>query len=219
MNILIVGLGKIGSYLASELSESGTHDITGVEQDAARAVIVERLTNIKVLVADGCEPSLLEEAGIRNADLVVAATGHDEDNLVISQLAKKHFAVSKVIARVNNPLNQWLYNPDWGVDVPVSQTDIITKLIEEEISIGDLVTLLKLKGGEVALTEITLEEGSGVVGQKLADIELPADSNIVVLMRGREIIVPCGETRLAAGDQLLAVTLVASEKELLEALK
>ncbi|MHB8793629.1 MAG: potassium channel family protein [Thermoleophilia bacterium] len=218
MNVLIVGMGRTGSYLGNALAETGTHRVVAIESDESRAgEIVD--TRIRVLLADGCEPSVLEEAGVRNSDLVVATTGDDEDNLVISQLAKLHFGVDRVIARVNNPRNHWLYNKEWGVDVAVSPTDIITKIIEEEMSLGDLVTLLKLKGGKVALAEITLSAEAKATGKKLSDLQLPHDSVIVVVMRGGEVIVPGGQTILMEGDELLAVTSVEKELDLKEALQ
>ena len=174
---------------------------------------------VKIVWADGCEPSVLEEAGARNSDLLVATTGDDEDNLVISQLAKVHFGVPRVIARVNNPRNNWLYTKEWGVDVAVSPTDIITKIIEEEMSLGDLVTLLKLKGGEVALTEIKLGPTSRATGKLVSELKLPPGSVLVVIMRDGEVIVPGGPTRLKAEDQVLAVTSVDKEHDLMEILQ
>ncbi len=218
MNVLIVGLGRTGSYLSEALAESGTHRVIAVELDEERATGTFP-DNVKVIWADGCEPSVLEEAGVRNSDLVVTTTGNDEDNLVIAQLAKMHFGVPRVIARVNNPRNHWLYTGEWGVDVAVSPTDIITKIIEEEMSLGDLVTLLKLKGGEVALAEIKLEPDSKVAGRLVGELELPHGSVIVVVMRGGEVIVPGGRTRLEVNDELLAVTSVDREHELMEALR
>jgi trk system potassium uptake protein TrkA len=218
MNILIVGLGRTGLYLSEALAETGTHRAVVVESNENRAKAASQ-EKIRVIWADGCDPSVLEEAGVRNSDLVVATTGDDEDNLVISQLAKFHFGVPRVIARVNNPRNHWLYTKEWGVDVAVSPTDIITKIIEEEMSLGDLVTLLKLKGGEVALTEITLGTDSRAAGQLVGDLSLPKGSVIVAIMRDGEVIVPGGQTRLMVNDELVAVTSVTKERELMEALR
>lgn len=218
MNVLIVGLGRTGAYLAEALSETGTHRLVAVEIDDSRDSAAAVADKVRVVWADGCEPSVLEEAGVRNTDLVVATTGDDEDNLVISQLARLHFNVPRVIARVNNPRNRWLYTREWGVDVAVCPTDIITKIIEEEMSLGDLVTLLKLKGGEVALTETKLDAGSGAVGRKVSELAIPEGSVLVVIMRGGEVIFPGGETRLEAGDEILAVTSVEKERQLLKAL-
>ena len=218
MNVLIVGLGRTGSYLADALAESGAHRVVAVESDESRDVSTTA-AKIKVIWADGCEPTVLEEAGVRNSDLVVATTGDDEDNLVIAQLAKMHFGVPRVIARVNNPRNHWLYTKEWGVDVAVSPTDIIAKIIEEEMSLGDLVTLLKLKGGAVALAEIKLKQSSKAAGSLVGELKLPQGVVIVAVMRGGEVIVPGGETRLEADDELLAVTSVEREHELLEALQ
>lgn len=217
MNVLIVGMGRTGGFLASALVESGVHQVSGIEarEDHARTLAA---AGIRVLQADGCEPSVLEEAGIRNADLVVATTGDDEDNLVIAQLAKLHFKVPRVIARVNHPRNHWLFTREWGVDVAVSPTEIITTIIEEEMTLGDLVTLLKLKGGEVALTELTLGDDSRAAGRTLSELEIPSGAVIVAVMRGGEVIIPGGPTRLLAGDEVLAVTSVDRERELMQAL-
>jgi len=218
VNVLIVGLGRTGSYLAEALAESGTHKIVAIESDPSRAVS-SGTANVRVIRADGCEPADLEKAGIRNSDLVVATTGDDEDNLVIAQLAKLHFGVQRVIARVNNPRNHWLYNKEWGVDVAVSPTDIITKIIEEEMSLGDLVTLLKLKGGAVALAEIKLTPSSRAAGKRIDELGLPQGVVIVVVMRDGDVVVPGGETQLEADDELLAVTSVDREHELMEVLQ
>ncbi|MHB9053439.1 MAG: potassium channel family protein [Thermoleophilia bacterium] len=218
MNVLIVGRGRTGAYLSEALAEAGTHRVVVVESRENRAA-EPAPAGIRVMWADGCDPSILEEAGVRNSDLVVATTGDDEDNLVIAQLAKLHFGVPRVIARVNNPRNYWLYTKEWGVDVAVSPTDIITKIIEEEMSLGDLVTLLKLKGGEVALAEITINTGSKVAGKLVSDLSLPKGSVIVAIMRGGEVIVPGGPTQLMPNDELLAITSVQKESELMQALQ
>lgn len=217
MNVLIVGLGRTGAYLAGSLVELGTNRVVAVEIDEGKATEVTD-DRIRVICADGCEPSVLEEAGVRNTDLVVATTGDDEDNLVISQLAKLHFGAPRVIARVNNPRNRWLYTKEWGVDVAVCPTDIISKIIEEEMSLGDLVTLLKLKGGQVALTETKLGPDTGAVGKTVSELAIPDGSVLVVIMRGGEVIFPSGQTKLEAGDEILAVTSVERERQLLEAL-
>lgn len=217
MNVLIVGMGRTGGYLANALVESGVHQISGIEAREDRAAALAA-AGIRVIQADGCEPATLEEAGVRNADLVVATTGDDEDNLVIAQLAKLHFQVPRVIARVNHPRNHWLYTREWGVDVAVSPTEIITTIIEEEMTLGDLVTLLKLKGGEVALTELTLGESSRAAGSTLSELEMPSGAVVVAVMRGGEVIIPGGSTRLLAGDEVLAVTSVDREHDLMRAL-
>lgn len=219
MNVLIVGMGKTGSFLAADLAERGAHELAAIECDKGRAEAASAIAGVSVTRGDGCEPSVLEEAGVRNADLVVAATGHDEDNLVIAQLARLHFGAGRVIARVNNPRNHWLFTPQWGVDVAVSPTHIITKIIEEEMSLGDLVTLLKLKGGKVALTEIKLAASATATGKLVSELPLPSDSLLVAVLRDEQLIFPGGETRLEAGDEVLAITSVDREAELLKALE
>ena len=217
MNVLIVGLGRTGAYLSQQLAQSGAHRVIAVEAREEQAHLVTEGT--RVIWADGCDPLVLENAGVRNSDLVVATTGDDEDNLVIAQLAKTHFGVPRLIARVNNPRNSWLYTRDWGVDVAVSPTDIITKIIQEEMSLGDLITLLKLRGGEVALVEITIAGDSSACGKSVSELRLPPGTVIVTVLRGGELIIPGGGTRLEGGDELLAVTSVNTEQGLVRALK
>lgn len=212
MKVLIVGLGKTGSYLAADLTEQGTHAITAIELDPETAAAGD---GYQIVAGDGCEPSVLEEAGVRNADLVIATTGHDEDNLVIAQLARLHFGAGRVIARVNNPRNHWLFTREWGVDVAISPTHIITKLIEEEMSLGDLVTLLKLRGGNTALAEIKLRADSKAAGHRVDELGLPPGSLLVAVMRGNQTFYPAGDFELAAGDEVLAITSVEQEPELL----
>lgn len=217
MNVLIIGLGKTGFQLAQDLAAGGNHRVAAIEVDESRAAAAD-IEGFSVVAKDACEPAVLEQAGIRNTELVVATTGDDEDNLVVAQLAKFHFGVPRVIARLNNPRNGWLYTPEWGIDIAVSPTAIITKIIEEEMSLGDLVTLLKLKGGEMALVEITLKPGSKAAGKLVSELSLPPGVVIAAVMRAGEVIVPGGPTRLEAGDELLAVTSVRKEADLLEAL-
>lgn len=218
MNVIIVGLGRTGAYLADALAEAGVHRVVAIEVDESKAAAAGVADSVKVIWDDGCEPAVLEEAGIRNTELVVATTGDDEDNLVVAQLARLHFNVPRVIARVNNPRNRWLYTREWGVDVAVCPTDIIAKIIEEEMSLGDLVTLLKLKGGEVALTETRLGPDCGAVGKKVSELDIPEGAVLVVIMRDGEVIFPGGQTELKAGDEVLAVTSVDRERQLREAL-
>lgn len=218
MNVLIVGIGKTGSFLAADLARQGVHSITAIEIDRE---VASRAPggSYRMITGDGCEPSVLEAAGVRKADLVIATTGHDEDNLVIAQLARLHFGAGRVIARVNNPRNHWLFTREWGVDVAISPTHFITKLIEEEMSLGDLVTLLKLRGGNTALAEITLKADSKATGRRVGELGLPDGSLLVAIIRGGETFYPAGDFRLEAEDEVLAITSVDKEPELLRVLE
>ena len=149
---------------------------------------------------------------------MVAATGDDEDNLVISLLAKQEFAVPRVVARVNYPDNQWLFNETWGVDVSVSTPHLLTSLVEEAVSVGDLVTLLRLEQGKVGLLEVTLAEGSPAEGLTCGELSMPPDSTLVAVVRDGHVIAPKGDTPLHAGDEVLALASPEAESDLKRAL-
>jgi len=213
MLAVIVGGGRGGSYLAGDLQTQG-YRIKVVDR---RPEVVARLRQEiggDVICGDGCSPQILDQVGVSQADLVVALTHNDEDNLVVCRLAKHHFHVPRVIARVNNPLNEWLYTKDWGVDVAISQVHLTSKVIEEEIGLGELVTLLKLNRGEAALVELRLPETSLCRGKAIRDVNLPSDAVIVSVIRAGKLVIPRGDTVFEAGDEILAVSTVAAEKPL-----
>jgi trk system potassium uptake protein TrkA len=213
MLAVIIGGGRGGSYLARDLQTQG-YRIKVVDR---RPEVVARLRQEiggDVICGDGCSPQILEQVGAAKADLVVALTHNDEDNLVVCRLAKHHFHVPRVIARVNNPLNEWLYTKDWGVDVAISQVHLTSKVIEEEIGLGELVTLLKLNRGEAALVELRLPETSPCRGKAIREVNLPSDAVIVSVIRAGKLVIPRGDTVFEAGDEILAVSTVAAEKPL-----
>lgn len=204
MKILIVGAGKVGKYLAEALSANHTVILLDIFEE--KSVLFEDNPSVKVHIGDGCEPLVLESAGAGKVDAIVAATGDDEDNLVISLLGKNQFKIRKVVARVNNPRNHWLFTRKWGVDVAISSPHIIYQLLEEELSLGDIVTLMKLKEGKVSLIELSVAENSEADGKKIKDLNLPEDSVITVQMRDADVVIPKGDTQLETGDNLLIVT-------------
>jgi trk system potassium uptake protein TrkA len=210
----------VGRHLADDLSERG-HEVTLIEQDtgvAARATR-ELTDSVRVLLGDACEPYVLEEAKLAEADALVAATGDDEDNLVTSLLAKQEFAVPRVLARVNHSKNEWMFNEQWGVDAAVSPPHILTALVEEAVSVGDLVRLLKLERGKVTLVEVVLDESASVAGRPMYELRLPVDSAIVAIIREGHVVIPQPETVLAAGDEIMAIATTGEvEEELLRAL-
>lgn len=213
MNVIIVGGGRTGSYLAQLLKEDG-HNVALLEKNPA---VFNRLVNqieVRHFQADGCDPAKLEEADARQADLMVAVTGDDEDNLVVSWLAKTVFHVKRVIARVNNPRNQWLFTAEWGVDIPISGVQVISKLIEEEATLGDVVTLLKLREGEVAIVELKLPATSPVVGRTISEVSLPENTVLVAILRDKQIIIPSAQIKFEPEDEILAVASVEKEAEL-----
>jgi trk system potassium uptake protein TrkA len=210
VRVAIAGGGNVGTAIARDLQANG-HDVLVIERDAE---LVERMgaeDSVTWVAADACEVSSLDRAGLDTADVVVAATGDDEDNLVISLLAKQEFAVPRVVARVNNPKNQWLFNESWGVDVSVSTPQLLTALVEEAVSVGSLVRLLRFEGGNAHLVEVTLAEGSPARGTSLADLDLPRDVTVVAVVRNDRLVVPRGDTVLNAGDEVLV--LVTGEAE------
>ena len=214
MRVVITGAGAVGRHLAADLNERG-HTVSLIEQDPA---VIEKAeewaSGVDLILGDGCEPWVLEKADLRTADVVVAATGDDEDNLVTSLLAKQEFGVPRVLARVNHPKNEWLFNEQWGVDAGVSPPHILTSMVEEAVTVGDLVRLLRLEGGKVALVEVTLPESSPNVGHPLYELRLPPDGAIVAILREGHVVIPQLETVLAASDEILALTSGMSESAL-----
>lgn len=202
MRILIVGAGKTGAFLAEKLHAD--HQVTVVEQRSDRVGYLRvAVPDVDVVEGDACEPEVLEEAGIAGTDLVAAVTGDDEDNLVVSMLAK-HYDVATVYARVNHPRNEWLFDREWGVDVSISGPSVIYGLIEKDLGFGDLITLLKLKAEGVYLEELTLPASASKIGKRLADVMLPTNVNVMAILAAEGYVQAArGETPLVAGDQLL----------------
>ena len=182
-----------------------------IEQDTDLVAKLRPTLDVTWFEGDACEVSTLHRAGMADADVVVAATGDDEDNLVVSLLAKQEFAVPRVVARVNHPKNHWLFNETWGVDVSVSTPHLLTALVEEAVSVGSLVRLLQFAEGEARLVEVTLAEDAPVKGQPLSEIDMPRDATIVAVIRNQRVVVPRGDTVLHAHDEVIA--LVTDESE------
>lgn len=203
MKVIVAGGGNIGRYLAADLAGRG-HDVALVERDdvALGRAVGERVTGV---LGDACSPSVLEHAGARAADVVVAATGDDEDNLVISLLAKQEFAVPHVLARVNHPTNEWLFDDLWGVDQAVSPPHLLTAMVEEAVTEGDVVPLLKLEHGAAELLEVRLDAHSAAVGQCAGDIDLPAGCVLAAVIRDGRVVPIRDTTPLAEGDEVFAV--------------
>ena len=220
MKVVVAGAGNMGRHLALDLSQRG-HEVTLIEQETAPAARARQdlPQSVRVLLGDACEPYVLEEAQLGQADVIVAATGDDEDNLVVSLLAKQEFAVPRVLARVNHPENEWMFTEQWGVDTAVSPPHILTALVEEAVSVGDIVRLLKLQRGKVTLVELTLQDGSEVVGRPMYELRLPLDSAIVAIVRADHVVIPQPETVLAAGDEVMAIATPEVEEDLRRALE
>jgi trk system potassium uptake protein TrkA len=205
MYVIIVGGGKTGSQLAQGLISEG-HQVKVIEE---RGSVLERLYSELpkdvVLEGDGSSPQVLEKAGIQNAQVLAAVTGEDDANLVITTLAKFEFGVKRTIGRVNNPRNAWLYTPDMGVDVALNQVDILAHLIAEEMSLGDMMTLLKLRKGQYSVVEEKIHPSSRAVNKQLKDLKLPKESVIAAIIRKGHLVIPHGDTELNSGDEIIAI--------------
>lgn len=206
MRVVVTGAGNVGRHLANDLRLRG-HEVTVIDQDPG---VVDRArkeaaAGVDVILGDACEPWVLDKADLATCDVLVAATGDDEDNLVTSLLAKQEYGVPRVVARVNHPKNEWLFTAQWGVDVPMSPPHILTALVEEAVTSGDLVRLLKLEGGQVTLVEVTINESSPMAGRPLYELRLPQDSAVVAILRGGHVVIPQPETQLVAGDEIMAI--------------
>lgn len=213
-NVLIIGGGRIGGYLGALLRDGG-HDIRLIEVDPHRVDRLRAELGAElVVVGNGTDPDVLEAAGARSADSVVAVTERDETNLVVTSLARFEFDVPRTIARVNNPANAWLYTGEMGVDVALNQADIIGHLVAEEMSLGEMTTLLKLRRGSFALVEEQVHPASVAAGRTIAQLPLPPDCILVGVLRDDDVVTPHGDTVLDPGDEVLAIVRTDAATEL-----
>ncbi len=218
MFVIIVGGGKTGSQLATQLINGGHKVILIEDRPAVLERLREELPAEVVIDGDGSSPGVLESAGIEQAQVLAAVTGEDEDNLVITTLGRFEFGVPRIIARVNNPKNVWLFTPEMGVDVALCQSDILAKLIAEEMSIGDMMTLMKLRKGEYSIVEEKVDPRAVVVGKMLRDITLPPQCVFAAVIRKGQLIVPNGNTELAPVDEIIALVHASQVGKLAELL-
>jgi trk system potassium uptake protein TrkA len=215
MNVVIVGGGNVGYYLAEKLSEN--HYVVLIEKEQKLSEKIASKINCLVINGDGCDPEVLKSAGIKKADCVAAVTGSDEDNLVICQIAKEIFNVKRVVARVNNPKNEKTFY-QLGVDVAVSGTSLIAKIIEEEVNWEDFTTLFTFKKGRLSILRIDLPENAPIINKKLNEIQLPEDSVIVAVMRGDDLFIPRTDFVFKEEDEIIAITKVENEASLINSL-
>jgi trk system potassium uptake protein TrkA len=212
MYIIIVGAGKVGYFLAKRLCQN-KHGVSIVEKDKTTCEEIAKELEVLVIRGDGCDPQILEQAGAARADVVAAVTGDDEDNLIICQLAKELFRVRRTVGRVNNPYNEHTFS-ELGVDIPMNSTEIIAKIIEEEVSFSDFVSLLSFKRGKLAIVRVDLPKESPVIDKQVKDIQWPENSVLLSVVRQDDVIVPRGDTVLRAGDDVIALTMVGNESQL-----
>jgi trk/ktr system potassium uptake protein len=211
MRVAIGGAGNVGRSIAQELIENGHHVLLIERQPSA--LRPERVPTAEWILADCCEVASLQEANLASCDVVVAATGDDKVNLVLSLLAKTEFAVPRVVARVNRAENEWLFTDQWGVDVSVSKPRLMAALVEEAVSVGDLVRLMTFRQSQANLVEITLPETAPYVGHAVRDVPLPRDSALVAILRGKRVVAPTPADSLEAGDELVFVCTTEVEDE------
>ncbi|HJD84915.1 potassium channel family protein [Kitasatospora aureofaciens] len=212
MRVAIAGAGAVGRSIAGELLENG-HEVLLIDKNP-NSISVERVPMAEWLLADACEITSLDEAALQRCHVVIAATGDDKVNLVVSLLAKTEYAVPRVVARVNNPKNEWLFNESWGVDVAVSTPRLMSALVEEAVSVGDLVRLMRFSQGNANLVELTLAAEAELVGTRVGGVTWPQDTALVSIIREGRVLVPGKDDTLEGGDELLFVAAQEREEEL-----
>ena len=220
MRVVICGGGNVGAFIAGELARAD-HDVLIIDVDPDRveqAAATKEPVGVPWLLADACEVTELARGDVDTADVVAAVTGDDEDNLVISLIAKQEFGVPRVVARVNNPKNEWMFNDMWGVDISVSTPHLLTGLVEEAVTVGSFVRLLSLEGGKARLAEVTLAAGSPAIAKELTDLGLPRESTVVAVLRDGHVVVPRGDTVLHQGDEVLVLVTGGVEDDVRRAL-
>lgn len=217
MRVAVAGAGVVGRSIARELLANGhTVKILDKRPDALAA---DPIPEVELHVGDACELSFLADLALEECDVVVAATGDDKANLVVSLLAKTEFAVARVVARVNDPRNEWLFDEHWGVDVAVSTPRLLVSLVEEAVSVGDIVRLLTLRRGGANLVSVTLPDQTPLAGRAVAKVPLPRDAALVAILRGGRVVIPEPDVPYEPGDELLVVTAEESEAELRAAIQ
>ena len=206
MKVIIIGGGQVGAYLASLLLERG-HEIKIIDVRETRIPVLKRdLPEECVICGNGAKPRVLEAAGINETDVVAAVTGSDETNLVVATLSRMEYGVRRVVGRVNNPKNAWLFQGIMGVDAALIQADLMARLVAEEMTMGDMMTLLKLHGGEYSLVERMVDPASPAAGKTVKEINLPLECVLVAILRKDQLLLPRGNTHLIAGDKVVAIT-------------
>ena len=212
MRVAIAGAGSVGRSIAIELLGNG-HEVLLIDKDPKK-IKVYNVPRAEWLLADACEISSLDDAALDRCHVVVAATGDDKVNLVVSLLAKTEYGVPRVVARINNPKNEWLFNESWGVDVAVSTPRLLSALVAEAVSVGDLVRLMTFRQSEASLVELTMPADAPLAGQQVGSIQWPSDAALVAILREGRVLVPQSQDPLQAGDELFFVTSQDVEEEL-----
>src|SRR5580658_5172267 len=212
MRVAIAGAGAVGRSIAKELLDNG-HEVLLIDKNP-KSITVDSVPRAEWLLADACEISALDDASLERCNVVIAATGDDKANLVVSLLAKTEYGVPRVVARINHPNNEWLFNESWGVDVAVSTPRLLSALVEEAVSVGDLVRLMTFGQSDASLVELTMPADAPLVGERFGDVDWPADTALVAILREGRVVVPQSQDPLQAGDELFFVTSQDVEEEL-----
>jgi trk system potassium uptake protein TrkA len=212
MRIAIAGAGNVGRAIARELLDNG-HQVLLIDRDP-KALKLESVPDAEWLLADACEVTSLDNAKLNTCQVLIAATGDDKVNLVASLLGKTEYGVPRVVARVNHPKNEWLFDASWGVDVAVSTPRIISALVEEAVSVGDVVRLFSFKRGQANLVELTLPDDSLCIGKTVEEVTLPEDSTLAAIVRDGRVISAKSHDVFSSGDELLFVASAEAEDKL-----
>jgi trk system potassium uptake protein TrkA len=212
MRIAIAGAGNVGRAIARELLDNG-HQVLLIDRDP-KALKLESVPDAEWLLADACEVTSLDNAKLNTCQVLIAATGDDKVNLVASLLGKTEYGVPRVVARVNHPKNEWLFDASWGVDVAVSTPRIISALVEEAVSVGDVVRLFSFKRGQANLVELTLPDDSSCIGKTVEEVKLPEDSTLAAIVRDGRVISAKSHDVFSSGDELLFVASAVAEDQL-----
>jgi len=206
MKVIVIGGGQVGAYIADLLLKSDCLVKVIENRENVLDKLERELPHDVIIRGSGTEPNVLEFAGIADADVVAAVTGADETNLVASTIAKFEFAVPRVIARVNNPKNSWLFDSGMGVDVRISQADLMAHIVVEQMDLKNMLTLMKISTGDCSIVQLAVDAASEAVGRPVKDMIIPQDSLLIAILRGNDVIIPRGDTIVCANDKILALT-------------
>lgn len=211
MKVIIIGGGQVGAYIANLLLKNDC-DVKVIENNETNfAKLKKYVPEANIVLGNGTDPNVLEACGIAEADVVAAVTGADETNLVASTISKFEFSVPRVIARVNNPNNAWLFNFEMGVDVGLNQADLMAHLVVEEMPLKNLLTLMEINGGNYSIVQVEVSKDSDTVNKHIKDLDIPENAVLIAVHRGKEVIIPRGNTSIKAGDNILAFSNVETK--------
>lgn len=206
MNVIIIGGGQVGAYIANLLLKNNCSVKVIENREHVFAKLKSDLPKENIIFGNGTDPTVLESAGIADADVVVSVTGADETNLVASTIAKFEFAVPRVIARVNNPKNAWMFDASMGVDAGLNQADFMAHLVVDEMALKNIMTLIKINRGEYSIVQVSVDAQSEGVDKTIKDLSIPVNAVLIAISRGKDTIIPRGDTIIHAGDSILALT-------------